>query len=223
MKAQWSALMAKFDALALRERRLIAVAVLGGVLLVGWAMFIDPAFSRIRMAQRGIVEQRAQLSELQAQTAILQSPAQDPDSRARAELAALKLQLNRLNERLSTMESSLVPPQRMTGLLEEILGRRSGLHLLSLHTVSVKPLLEKSEGAESASTAKKSADGLYKHGVEIKLEGSYSELADYLARLEKSPQKLLWSSASLSADKHPRLVLTLTVFTLSLDKTWLTV
>ena len=43
------------------------------------------------------------------------------------------------------------------------------------------------------------------------------------ARLEKSPQKLLWSRVSLSADKHPKLVLTLTVFTLSLDRTWLIV
>lgn len=223
MKTQWFSLMAKFDALALRERRLIVVAVLGGVVLVGWAMFIDPAFSRLRMAERAIVEQRTQLSALQAQTAILQAPGQDPESRARAELEALRLQLNRLNGHLSAMESALVPPQRMSGLLEEILGHRSGLHLLSLHTVSVKPLLEKSEGAESATHARKSVDGLYKHGVEIKLEGSYSELADYLARLEKSPQKLLWSSATLSVEKHPRLVLTLTVFTLSLDKTWLMV
>lgn len=223
MKTHLPGLMAKYDALVLRERRLVALALLGGVLLVGWSMAIDPAFSRLRIAERGIAEQRAQLASLQTQTAILQSPDHDPDVRARAELAALKAQLSGLRERLSTVENALVPPQRMTGLLEEILGRRSGLHLLSLHTVSVKPVLEKNEGAESASPTKTVAGGLYKHGVEIKLEGSYAELADYLARLEKSPQKLLWSSATLSAEKHPRLVLTLTVFTLSLDKAWLIV
>lgn len=223
MKKQWLALLARFDALALRERRLIAVAVLGGVSLLGWSLFIDPAFSRLRVAERGIVEQRAQLSALQAQTAILQSPAQDPEARARAELAALKQQLSRLSERLSAMDGSLVSPQRMTGLLEELIGRRSGLHLLSLQTLPVKPLLERSEGAAPGAAIPPVSGGLYKHGVEIRLEGSYSDLADYLTRLEKSPQKLLWSAATLSAEKHPRLVLTLTVYTLSLDKTWLIV
>ena len=84
------------------------------------------------------------------------------------------------------------------------------------------PELDKKEGAEAPAAAKPAA-GLYKHGVEIRLEGAYAELADYLVRLEKTPQKLLWSNLVLSADKHPKLVLTLTVYTLSLDRTWLIV
>ena len=59
--------------------------------------------------------------------------------------------------------------------------------------------------------------------MEIKLEGGYADLAEYLARLEKSGQKLLWERVSLSAEQHPRLVLTLTVYTLSLDRAWLIV
>ena len=34
---------------------------------------------------------------------------------------------------------------------------------------------------------------------------------------------LLWNSVALSAVGHPRLVLTLTVYSLSLDRTWLVV
>jgi MSHA biogenesis protein MshJ len=117
----------------------------------------------------------------------------------------------------------------MPALLEDMIGRKSGLRLLSLKTLPVAPLLEKKAGGEEKDGAKASDDrksasvGLYKHGVEIKLEGSYQELAEYLARLEKSGQKLLWSSVSLSAEKHPRVVLTLTVYTLSLDRAWLIV
>ena len=66
-------------------------------------------------------------------------------------------------------------------------------------------------------------DGLFKHGVEITVEGSYQELAAYLARLEQAEAKLLWSSVSLSAENHPRLVLTLTVYSLSLERAWLIV
>ena len=35
MNAAWSAWVARFEALALRERRLIAVAAIGGTLLLG--------------------------------------------------------------------------------------------------------------------------------------------------------------------------------------------
>ncbi|WP_294264249.1 hypothetical protein, partial [Propionivibrio sp.] len=123
----------------------------------------------------------------------------------------------------------LVPPERMSALLEDMIGRKSGLRLLSLKTLPVSPLLEKKAGAE-ASGAEKSVDkpantsaGLFKHGVEIRLEGSYQELTAYLERLEQAKSKLLWSSASLAAEQHPKLVLTLTVYTLSLDRAWLIV
>ena len=142
----------------------------------------------------------------------------------------MKTKLGELAARFAVMENSLVPPERMPNLLEALIGRNSGLRLISLRTLPVTPVLDKgaAKAPEGALPADKPVEappaaGLYKHGVEIRLEGGYQELAAYLARLEKSPQKLLWSSASLSADKHPKLVLTLTVFTLSLDRTWLIV
>jgi MSHA biogenesis protein MshJ len=236
MTSLLSGAAARFDALAPRERRLVAVAAIGGALLIGWTMIIDPSLARSRIAERAIAEQRSQLAALQAQTLVLQSPGRNPEMLAAAELAELKKQLNALNERFAALEGELVAPERMAGLLEDLLGHQGGPRLLSLRTLPVAPVLEKKDGAEggtgssvaasvSASASAKAAPvaGLFKHGVEIKLEGGYAELADYLARLEKSPQKLLWSSVSLSAEKHPRLVLTLTVFTLSLDRTWLIV
>lgn len=222
MKSLFSRLIARFDALAQRERRLVAFAVLCAVLLIGWSLFIDPAFTRMRVAERGMVDKRAQLVALQTQMTALSGPENNPEVQASAELAGLKKQLNAMNERVAAMEGALVPPQRMAGLLENMIGRKSGLRLLSLRTLPVTPVLDKKEGAETT-TLVKSAAGLYKHGVEIRLEGGYAELAEYLTRLEKAPQKLLWSSVSLSAEQHPKLVLTLSVFTLSLDRTWLIV
>jgi len=229
MKEQWLKLAARYDALQLRERWLVAAAALGGIILIGYSLFIEPAVSRSRLAERSMSEQGAQLSAVQAQIVALQSPEQDPDVAARAELASLRKQLGELAGRLAAMESSLVPPQRMPGLLEDMIGRKTGLRLLSLKTMPVAPLLDKKPGADET-TATKAAEklatssaGLFKHGVEIKLEGSYQELSAYLERLEAAKLKLLWSSVSLSADKHPKLVLTLTVFTLSLDRAWLIV
>lgn len=226
MKNQWLKLAARYDGLQLRERWLVAAAVLGAIILVGYSLFVEPAMKRAQLAERNTAESRALLANTQAQSAALQASSPDPDVAARAELAALKAQLAEMAVRLQVMESSLVPPQRMAGLLEEMIGRKTGLRLLALKTLPVAPLVEKKatpENAAKPAAPASSSAGLFKHGVEIKLEGSYQELSAYLERLEQSKLKLLWSSTSLSAEKHPKLVLMLTVFTLSLDRAWLIV
>ena len=219
MKTVWTGWLQRFDTLAGRERRLIGVAVLGGMLLFGWSLGLDPALARLRVAERGLANVAAQRPALQAQMAALQAPGLQPETQARAELQGLQQELARLNERFAALESTLVPPQRIPVLLEEMIGRRSGLRLVSLRTLPVKPVLEPKSGA----AAPAAGAALYKHGVEIRLEGDYAALADYLARLEKNGQKLLWERVVLSAEQHPRLVLTLTVYTLSLDRAWLIV
>ena len=226
MSSGWKKMAARFDALQSRERALIAAAVFGGIVLIGFSAWLDPALARKRLAERTSMEQQEQLEALRAQQVVLQSPLRDPDVAARTDLESLKKQLGELSGRVTALESSLVPPQRMPGLLEEMIGRRTGMRLVSLKTLPASPLLGKPAAETSAKASSSSAGvqaGLYKHGVEIRLEGGYAELAAYLERLEQSGLKLLWSSVSLSAEKHPKLVLTLTVYTLSLDRTWLIV
>lgn len=229
MKTPSSRWLARYDTLQLRERWLIAIGVVGGIIVLGYSLFINPALKREQQAERTAIEQRAQLSSVQAQMAALQAPGMNPDVAARAELEGLKRQLDDLASRLQVMERSLVPPQQMSAVLEEMIGTRNGLRLLSLKTLPTTSVLDAKAEADDKSAAKapdKTGDqamGLFRHGVEIRLEGSYQDLTAYLQRLEQSQMKLLWNSLSLSADKHPKLVLTLTVYTLSLDRAWLIV
>ena len=37
------------------------------------------------------------------------------------------------------------------------------------------------------------------------------------------PQRLMWNSVSLTVEKYPRNIMVLRVYTLSLDRSWLTV
>lgn len=223
--------LARFDALQMRERWLVAVAVLGGIVLIGHTLFVAPAQTRARMAVRTMGEQQAQLAALNAQIQALQSPNQDPNVAANTELTGLKVHLTVQAERMKALESALVPPDRMPGLLEAMIGQQSGLRLISLKTLPVASAVEKPASASAPATTQSAevpappsaTDGLFKHGVEITVEGSYQELAAYLARLEQAEAKLLWSSVSLSAENHPRLVLTLTVYSLSLERAWLIV
>ena len=90
MKVSWLALAARYDALQLRERWLVAAAVLGGIFLIGYSVFVDPAMKRAQLAERSELEQRVQLANMQQQMAVLLSPSQDPDVAARIELDRLK-------------------------------------------------------------------------------------------------------------------------------------
>ena len=150
MKAQWLKLSARYDALQLRERWMVALCVLGGMLLIGYSLLVEPALKRAQVAERSLMEQSVQITALQAQRLVLQSPEQDPDVAAQAELAHLKKQLSELSSRFVAMENSLVPPQHMTALLEDMIGRKTSLRLLSLKTLPVAPLLDKKAHALGA-------------------------------------------------------------------------
>jgi MSHA biogenesis protein MshJ len=63
--------------------------------------------------------------------------------------------------------------------------------------------------------------GIYKHGVEITVQGSYLDILDYMTQLEGLPWQLFWGKAKLTVDEYPKATLTLTLFTLSLDRKWL--
>ncbi len=62
---------------------------------------------------------------------------------------------------------------------------------------------------------------LYRHGVQLVLQGSYLEMIDYLEALEAMPTQLLWGAAALDAGQFPQARLTLTLYTLSLDPKWI--
>lgn len=217
MKSWWKKTRAHFDALQQREQWLVAAAILGGIAVFGYTLFIEPNWQRARQAERSIIETRAQLDEGREQMRLLSAPERHPDVQASAELEDLQAKLASLSGSLRVLESALVPPNRVMALLEEMVGTKSGLRLISLKTFPPTPFASEGEkpGGKPAS--------LYRHGVEVRLEGSYQDLCAYLERLEKSPMKLLWGSAVLQAESHPRLVFTLTVYSLSMDRTWLIV
>lgn len=62
---------------------------------------------------------------------------------------------------------------------------------------------------------------LYRHGVEIVLQGSYLDMINTMQALEALPVQLFWGGARLDAQQYPEVRLTLTLYTLSLDEQWM--
>lgn len=224
LRQQWKQLSAKYAALSRREQTMVALVLVLGPLLIGNAFLIDPSSSRSKVLQASIASDGSNLETMQMQVASLQQQLNiDPDAGKKAELATVNAQRDQLDEQLRTIGSALVRPQEMNGLLEGLLARHGGLRLVSLKTLAPQSVLRQKEETKDASGKPvERAFDLYRHGVEIRLEGNYGQLQAYLAQLEKLEQRLLWGQLNYRVVDYPRAEMTLTVYTLSPDKTWLT-
>ena len=226
MNETWQKAVARFNALKPRERALVFVA---GAVVIGWLVFIvaiDNELARYKRLSAEVSRQKVTLAQLQTQTAELsRSAAQDPDAAGRARIAALKERLAQFDAELRGMQLGLVPPTRMTKVLEDVLTRNSRVHLVKLKTLPVAALVDRDEKGEPVRAA--SQDGadrlVYKHGIELTLEGGYLDLLDYLTRLEKMQWQMFWARTRVDASQYPRVQMTVMLYTLSLDEAWLVV
>ena len=223
-------LTARFDALQRRERALLAAALVGGILMLGSTAFIEPALKRQKLFTQQLSQQQADLASQQAQILVLRSQLQDPEKALRSQLDEARKKTAAIDAELKKAGDALVPPHRVTALLEEFLTRNRGLRLLSMRTLPAQPLIERKAGDAAKPDSKSDTEGpaaaranIYRHGVEIRVEGSYADLTAYLTELERLPQRLLWGRVAVDAEHYPKIVMTLTVYTLSLDKSWLVV
>jgi len=228
MMARWQELLAKFDALSRRERLMVLAACLMVIIAGMDALLVAPVTQRIKTETAQMAAERAQVVAMQQQLQMLEStPLIDPDAQHRQQLDEVLAQLQQANESLERMQQKLISPEKMPGLLEDILHGHGQLKLLALKTLPVSEIkttenVTKDASGEGASNAV-AAGAVYRHGVSLKVQGRYLDLMAYLQTLEKMPWHMLWGSASLTADAYPQSTLTLTIYTLSLDKVWLSI
>ena len=230
MKAQWHALSARFDALSTRERVIVLGAVVIGVALLIDAFAIRPLEVRKKRLEQQIVETRQNVKLAEAALRA-QAGMADPDAVKRSYRDALRKQLAEIDQSMQGLQRGLVPPEKMAKLLEEMLGRSRGLQLVSLRTLPVQrfetpgtaPAAKLGEKGAKPAPDREPERVVYQHSVEITLQGSYTDLLEYLAQLEKLSWQMFWGRIVVSAEQHPRLRVTLTVQTLSLNKAWLIV
>jgi len=217
----WKRLNERYAALTRRERLLVAAALVLVPLLVVETLVLDPQRARNRALERSLAQQSASVGELGAQvTSLQQRLLLDPDAGAKAEIAALKAEQQAVESELQRLGTTLVRPEEMNGVLESLLAGHAGLRLISLKTLQPQSVLGGAEAAGAAGQPAARFD-LYRHGVELRLEGSFADLQDYLKRLEQLPQRLLWGELQYEVLAYPKAEMRLTVHTLSADRSWL--
>lgn len=225
IKRYWELASARIDDLSLRERVLIFGAAAFVVISLINTALLDPLLAKQKAMAGQVVAQQEKMKELQAQVAALeQARREDEKSPLRARLAQLKEQMEEHERYLQSRRDRLVEPDKMAALLEQVLSRNGKLQLVALKTLPVSPLVDQSAENTAPQPGKNAGQKqIFKHGVQLTVRGSYQDFLNYLAALEKLPTQMFWGEVSLSVEQYPEAVLTVTLYTLSMDETWLSV
>ena len=204
--------LARFDALSMRERALVAGASLIGIVLLWLALVFDPMSVKQRAlsAELTTLQQSIQLTTLSIQ----ETADADPTLIAQREETKLKTQLADINAQLATKSAGLIPPERMVQVIHDVLSRQHGVRLVSLHNSPVTTLVPSTaQGAQSG--------GPYVHPVEIVVEGTYLDVLAYLHALESLEWRFYWRLLELESTAYPRNRVRIELSTLSLDRDWI--
>ncbi len=247
MKASWLSLSTKFEALNRRERWLVTCALFAIVFAVINSLLITPVVAHKKKIASELASDQAQIENLTQQiNAYANQTMIDPDAVNKQRINELNSHLQTLETQLSGLQNTLISPEKMPELLRSLLKKNGKLQLIELKTLPTRGLLETdSVDKNTAGSAMPSIENnsitidagklnapVFMHGVEITVEGHYLDLLEYVTDLEKMPWHVLWSKAALNEDLPssqplsyvwPANRLKLTVYTLSLDKAWLSI
>lgn len=202
------AIQKRYEALSLRERGFVMIAVLGSLIALWDSLLMQP----LRIEQVNLEAQLANASEFggKPQSADTSDPRQQSIARA----TELQTQLQSLDSQLATTASGFVPSQRMIEVLHDVLNSQGRLELVSIRNLPVRPLIAAPDEASPPRPP-------FVHSIEIIIDGQYADILDYLSALEALPWKFRWNALDLSTRGYPRNRVRIELSTLSLDSTWL--
>ena len=219
------AMLRQFNQRSTRERMLLVAAGAAVALMLADTLWLGPALNAFRAARTARSSAVLAQSNLQADIDRLQNQGRTQLQQKQSELLSWRQRVREGDAALRQHEDSLVGPERMVGLLEQLLAHHGEVRLRALRSLGRSDLLVLGQataaGGASVAADTSSGSGLYRHGVELVLEGSYADLLGYLRAVEALPQRVLWGGISLKVEQYPRATLTLRVFTLSRERHWL--
>jgi len=233
---KWLLLSSKVDAFNQRERLMVFGAAALLTYTVMHMLLLDSLETSKKRLLTEISADQTLALELQQQVDLYKNkPPIDPDAQNKQRIAELQTQLQALQSAQSQLNVSLISPDKMPELLRDLLSKNGKLKLIALNTLPTQNLIEPLPAPTASNPTQQAPNPiapnqvttqentLFKHGVEITVEGRYLDLLEYVAAIENMHWHLLWNSAELTVNSYPNNQLKLTVYTLSLDKTWLSI
>lgn len=203
-----------------REQILLVLTVLAGVYF-----FWQYAIMDMLSAQESSIQQRIKISndnikKINQQIQIISNRIkQDPVLDLQKQIEKINQQKEALSKQMDKLTSELVPPKQITKLLGGILSADKNLQVIRIENLPVEAVFSQSDKEEGAPQTLQ----VYRHGLVMEFRGSYFQINQFLKMLEGLPHKIIWDELRYQVIEHPTANVTLTVYTLSLDKSWISI
>lgn len=210
-------LVTQIDALSLRERAMLMFgAFMVLFLLWDWLLMSDIT-ERGKAVNAEIETVRGGIGKLnQAIAAAAQSRGGDPNEVLRQNLAAARARIGELDTQLAERAGQVIPPQRMAAVLEDLLRRQGRLKLISVTSLAPEALFATPEETAAGLPA-----SVYRHGLELEVEGRYMDVLAYLRELESLESKFFWETLELESRDYPANRVRIRIHSLNLEEGWL--
>lgn len=214
-------LLEKIDGRVLRERVLVFLTSLALIFLL-WNFLVQARFDRERIAlQAEATKVASEQQTLQTQMSNLaMAMASDPAIAKTNIIQKLNTDIASVEARLSNLSQGLISAEQLPKVLEEVLLRTSSVKLLQVRTLAATEL-QLAAPPQGTNTEGKSASGgtgVYKHGVLIRVAGSYSQLIQLMTEIEALQWKFYWESLDYTVKQYPNAEIDIRVFTLSSEE-----
>lgn len=220
----------KFNALSKRERCMVFVAGLAVIYGLLNLLVLTPATIEADRLKASLKQIQTEMYTLKLQIAHeIQEPVHNQNTENQQEIDAISASIRKQQAALTKQEHALLTADQMGDLLDGLLRQSSGVRLMSMSTLPATSLLVKDKSGntrllseqEAVSVGRDLQTLIYRHAIQMTIAGSYFDLMHYVENMEKLPHQLRWKQASLVSKGYPQNELTIEVYTLGLDNTWL--
>ena len=204
MKNWWKKQSVRIDALSLRERVFLFLAVIAVCLAFADLVWLEPAKKVHRQLNQRFDKQGTDLQQARKELDAVATPL-DTSKVLKNEIAAAKTRLDAVNKSIKEVLPSATQSTPLAQVLVHVLRRHEGLTLVS--TAALFPEAAVAGAAQASQPAGPSAlelpQGLTRQGVELTVSGSYADLTRYVQTLEKLLPHVRWGTMRLKSEKLP--------------------
>jgi MSHA biogenesis protein MshJ len=197
----------KLMGLSLRERALVFLVGLSLIVAPCYFSVLDSNFIKSDRLSYEIKNLEDEYRNKQDELLAWQSKVtEDPNEAMRRDIEKIEKDIMLLDAVLNSETANLLEASEMTKVLTNILRTEKNIQILSVKSVKPEVLIKKDDAQ------------LYKHGISMVIRGRYLDIMNYLSSLETLDKNFYWDSLELNVDKYPYSIVTIEIYTLSVNK-----
>ena len=207
-----------------RERLLLALTVAVVMLVVWNALVRTPLAERRAVAVDRVAQLEREIASFEDSRAGIEDRiARLEDDSGTSPTERVRRRLDALDDVLAERTARLVSPDQMVRALRDVVNADAEVSLVRLRNAGATPVITEPEDAEGDESASADDDipRVYRHDVELVVEGRYLAVLAYLERLEGLEWQFQWEAITVETREYPVTRATVSLSTLSLAEDWI--